>query len=108
MRIVRTECPVCKNENIHFVLKAKDQTVSSQEFEIWQCNACSLRFTQAVPDSEEIGRYYKSENYISHSDTDKGLINSLYHKVRKRTLASKRRLIEKYTDLTKGRLLDVG
>ena len=108
MRIVRTECPVCKNKNIYFVLKAKDQTVSSEEFEIWQCNACSLRFTQAVPNKEEIGRYYKSENYISHSDTDKGLINSLYHKVRKRTLISKKKLIEKCTGISNGRLLDVG
>ena len=108
MRIVRTECPVCKNKNIYFVLKAKDQTVSSEEFEIWQCDACLLRFTQGVPDKEEIVRYYKSENYISHSDIDKGLINSLYHKVRKRTLVSKKKLIEKYTGISNGRLLDVG
>ena len=108
MRIVRSECPVCKSENINFVIKAIDRTVSHEEFEIWQCNVCRLRFTQSAPDDQEISAYYKSEAYISHSDTDKGFINSLYHKVRKRTLVSKKKLIEKYTGLADGKILDVG
>ncbi len=108
MRIVRTRCPVCKNEDISFTIKAQDHTVSFEEFEIWQCNACSLRFTQAAPDEKEIGKYYKSENYISHSNTNKGFINSLYHKVRRRTLLSKKKLIEKYTNVKHGKIMDAG
>ena len=106
MKIVRNSCPVCKAENISFALKAIDHTVSHEEFEIWQCSDCTLRFTQSVPGENEIGAYYRSENYISHSDIDKGIINSLYHKVRKRTLVSKRKLIEAY--VSKGKILDVG
>ena len=108
MKIVRYNCPVCKSEDIGFVIKAMDHTVSHEEFEIWQCNVCTLRFTQAIPDKEEIGTYYQSENYISHSDTDKGIINLLYHKVRKRTLISKKKLIEKNTGIVNGKILDVG
>jgi 2-polyprenyl-3-methyl-5-hydroxy-6-metoxy-1,4-benzoquinol methylase len=52
--------------------------------------------------------YYSSEDYISHSDSSKGIINRLYQKVRKTTLRNKRRMIEKETGLTKGTLLDVG
>ena len=52
--------------------------------------------------------YYQSENYISHSDTNEGLINKLYHKVRIRTLTQKRKLIEKLVKRHKGNILDVG
>ena len=52
--------------------------------------------------------YYKSEDYISHTDTAKGLINRLYHFVRKRTIVQKRKLIEKTTGIKTGNILDVG
>lgn len=108
MRVTKYECPVCKSKNLTFVIKATDYTVSHKNFEIWQCNLCTLRFTQSVPDKAAIAAYYKSENYISHSNTDKGFINSLYHKVRKRTLLSKRKLIEAITAIKKGEILDIG
>ena len=108
MKIVRTDCPSCESKNITFVLKAKDHTVSNEEFEIWQCNICTLRFTQSIPGKEQIVAYYKSENYISHSDTNKGLVNFLYHKVRKRTLVVKRKLIEKSAGISNGEILDIG
>jgi 2-polyprenyl-3-methyl-5-hydroxy-6-metoxy-1,4-benzoquinol methylase len=65
-------------------------------------------FTQDVPDQDSIGSYYKSENYISHTDTDQGIVNQLYHKVRKRTLVQKQKLVNKVTSLHKGRILDIG
>ena len=68
-------CPVCHTAGIQQVLTAKDHTVTSETFSIWQCAHCSLRFTQDVPEANEIGRYYKSENYISHSETNKGIVN---------------------------------
>ncbi len=101
-------CPDCGNANISFVLSAKDYTVSGEVFEIWECKNCTLRFTQNIPAGEEIGKYYQSENYISHSDTAKGLINNLYHKVRKRTLIQKRKLIIKTTGKSTGQILDLG
>src|SRR5436305_7759158 len=98
-------CPACGSENIFCVLKAKDETVSQQYFDIWQCNNCTLRFTQDVPVENHIGDYYKSSAYISHSNTSKGLINKLYHTVRSFTLQSKRKLVEKSSDKSKGNLL---
>ncbi|MEI9959159.1 MAG: class I SAM-dependent methyltransferase [Ferruginibacter sp.] len=61
-----------------------------------------------MPEQDAIGAYYASENYISHSDTKKGIINSLYHLVRKRTLTGKRRLILEETGKIKGAILDIG
>lgn len=103
-----SSCPVCDSDDIAPVFTARDYTVSKQEFAIWQCNNCSLRFTQDVPDKTGIPIYYQSEEYISHSDTGKGLVNKLYHLVRKKTLSGKRRVIEKYTGMNKGNILDIG
>lgn len=103
-----TNCPVCGSPDIKNVLSVKDYTVSNETFVIAECNSCSLRFTQDVPDAASIAPYYKSENYISHTNTSKGLINRLYQSVRKRTLKQKRRLIERASGIKKGRLLDVG
>ena len=101
-------CPLCKDERISMVLSAEDYTVSNEQFEIWECRNCTLRFTQNVPSADAIGQYYQSENYISHSDTASGLINKLYHHVRKRTLVQKKNLVEKMTGKRTGRILDVG
>ena len=87
---------------------ASDHTVSQEVFEIWHCNNCSLRFTQAIPDQDSIGRYYQSEDYISHTDTNKGIINRLYRLVRGITFKSKKNIIRSYTHLSKGSLLDLG
>ncbi len=103
-----TGCPICKSELIQEQLTAKDHTVSQNNFSIWHCNACTARFTQDVPEQDAIGAYYASENYISHSDTKKGIINSLYHLVRKKTLLLKRRLVLNEAGMTKGEILDIG
>jgi len=103
-----SDCPVCKTGSIAPVFSAKDNTVSHKNFEVWQCNACTARFTQDIPEQDAIGAYYASENYISHSDTKEGLINWLYHTVRSRTLRSKMNLIKAETGLQRGNILDVG
>lgn len=101
-------CPVCESNKISKVLSAKDYTVSNENFKIWECADCTLRFTQNIPSKEEIGKYYQSENYISHSDTAKGLINNIYHKVRSRTLVNKLNLVKKFTGKAQGNILDIG
>lgn len=101
-------CPACGSDAIVPQLTAIDYTVSKQSFPIWHCSHCTLRFTQDVPEQEAIGPYYQSDAYISHSDTKKGLVNSLYHMVRKRTLNKKRQLVIKASGLRKGNILDIG
>lgn len=107
-RIHYTSCPVCGSSSIGFVLEATDNTVSKEKFPVWQCSNCTLRFTQDVPSERSIGPYYQSDDYISHSNTNKGAINRLYHMVRQVTLNNKRQLITRQTPGGKGRLLDVG
>lgn len=107
-RIHYTVCPACASAAIKNVLQVKDHTVSGEVFTIAECGSCTLRFTQDVPGMDSIAPYYKSEDYISHTNTSKGLINRLYHRVRKRTITVKRKLVQQATGKEKGKLLDVG
>jgi 2-polyprenyl-3-methyl-5-hydroxy-6-metoxy-1,4-benzoquinol methylase len=101
-------CPACDSKAIHPLLTVKDHSVTGETFVIWLCESCTLRFTQDAPDAQSIGRYYKSENYISHTNTTKGLVNQLYLGIRTFTLGIKEAIIKKYTTLQNGTLLDVG
>lgn len=106
-RIHYTHCPVCNSHDINPLLTVKDHSVSKEEFVVWQCGNCTLRFTQDVPDEDSIGPYYQSQDYISHTNTDKGLLNKLYQRVRKLTLEQKANLVISNTR-SKGKILDIG
>ncbi len=99
---------MCNSDETRCVLKVKDHSVSSEYFEVFECSRCGLRFTGNPPAVDKIGTYYESEDYISHSNTRKGLINSLYHSVRNRTLATKFHLLRRATGLAAGKHLDIG
>ncbi len=100
-------CPVCSGTELSNHLSIKDHSISGEVFNTSVCKSCSFKFTNPMPSEETIGRYYQSENYISHSDTNKGIINKLYHLVRKQSLKSKIALINSNTS-KKGMLLDIG
>ncbi len=102
------KCPVCNAATVGLLFTCRDHSVSGEEFPIWQCRECLARFTQDVPDIEGIAKYYQSENYISHTGSNRGLVNKLYLAVRRKTLRQKRKLIIEQTGQTTGRLLDIG
>ena len=106
--INHTICPFCGSDAIQPVLAVKDHTVSRELFEVWHCDGCSNRFTQLAPDAASIAPYYQSAEYISHSDTNKGIVNRLYHIVRNYTLRSKKKLVRQVTGKQSGTLLDIG
>lgn len=100
------KCPICKAGEIKAFLSATDHNVSGAEFKITKCTSCGFVFTNPIPTIDTIGEYYKSENYISHTGTKKGLINTIYHLVRKHQINKKEGLI---ASITKEKsLLDIG
>ncbi len=101
-------CPVCRGNKFSTVLRCRDYFVSSETFEVIECSQCKMRMTKDFPDDKSIGRYYETTGYISHSDTKKGIVNTLYHQVRKRMLRKKAVWIEENSGLKTGKLLDVG
>ena len=102
----RSHCPICDGTQFEPFLNAVDYTVSKDIFNIVKCSSCGFHFTNPVPEEDKIGEYYKSESYISHSSTNKGLINKLYQRVRKHTLKKKLKLVQR---LAQGKaLMDIG
>ncbi len=107
-RIHYQQCPLCGSDRIGNQLTARDYTVSQETFDIWECATCTGRFTQDVPAVAEIGRYYQSAEYISHTETREGLINRMYHSVRKITMRSKQNWVKTAAGVKQGKLLDIG
>jgi SAM-dependent methyltransferase len=103
-----TKCPVCNCTSFSFCLRCKDYLVSGIEYDLYQCAECNFVLTQDHPDEKEIGDSYRSEDYISHSDTKRGHFNSLYHIVRSFMLTRKVQIVKRATGLKKGIILDIG
>ena len=106
--ITHDKCPLCKSEAIKKRFACVDKFATGEQFDIVECTGCGLVFTQKFPDEKEIGRYYESPEYISHSNTSKGFVNRVYHIVRSIMLQSKARKVESLTGRRSGRLLDYG
>ena len=99
-------CPVCGKKEFSHFMDVKDHMITKENFVIVECDDCKFHFTNPIPSKENIGPYYKSEEYISHSSSNKGIINFLYNKVRVKTLRQKLCWIK---NEVKGRqLLDIG
>lgn len=99
-------CPVCNGNEFITHISCEDYTVSHETYTILKCQKCSFKFTQDIPDQDSIGKYYQSEDYVSHSGSKKGIINSLYHMVRKRSLKQKFKLVSSYSHGVK--IIDYG
>ncbi len=104
--VTLNDCPVCEKGTLRHFLHVKDYSISQEEFELMECSNCGLRLTQGHPDPGTIGPYYVSDDYISHTNTAKGIVNQLYHRVRGYMLGQKQKLVEGCHP--SGRLLDIG
>lgn len=108
MIINHQQCPVCQATTIHNLFDCVDDTVSKELFTVMHCNTCQNRFTNNVPTQDAIGKYYKSDAYVSHSESSASFINKVYLKVRNITLKSKLNLLTSLTQSSQRNLLDVG
>jgi 2-polyprenyl-3-methyl-5-hydroxy-6-metoxy-1,4-benzoquinol methylase len=102
----RGNCPVCGNNTFYFAHFCEDFLLSHEKFPVFVCTECYFHFTRDIPSVDEMGRYYRSKDYISHTNAKKGIVDFLYHCVRKCMLRQKARMIERY--YSRRTLLDVG
>lgn len=102
-----TKCPLCKSGLFLNHSEVKDHSVSGETFFLCQCSNCKLIFTNPRPYIEFIGKYYESEEYISHQNKSTNLTNKLYKFVRQLTIRKKVALINTLHP-NKGKLLDIG
>jgi 2-polyprenyl-3-methyl-5-hydroxy-6-metoxy-1,4-benzoquinol methylase len=101
------QCPICDTYKLSHYLNCLDYTVSNESFNIVSCDQCGHKFTNPRPEPGKIEKYYESESYVSHSDTKAGLINKIYHTVRKAAIRSKINLLNTLS-VTERKVLDIG
>jgi 2-polyprenyl-3-methyl-5-hydroxy-6-metoxy-1,4-benzoquinol methylase len=99
-------CPVCDNETFTTFLECPDHFLSKEIFTISKCQNCGFLFTNPRPETDKLSSYYKSEEYISHSNSRKGFQNLLYQRVRNFTISRKLKMIHGFKK--QGSLLDIG
>ncbi len=87
-------CPACNASTFIPYLEVKDHSVSHETFQLVECTSCGLVFTNPRPEPEAIGKYYKSEEYISHTNSSSGLMNKAYQLARKRAIVGKMKVLE--------------
>jgi 2-polyprenyl-3-methyl-5-hydroxy-6-metoxy-1,4-benzoquinol methylase len=90
----------------HF-LTVKDHSVSKEIFELYHDETLDMLITFPQPDLENLGKYYESEDYISHTDNKRSIFEKAYHFVKNIALKNKLNLINGEQS-QKGRILDIG
>ena len=90
----------------HF-LSVKDYSVSQETFDLYRDETLDMLITSPQPSLENLGKYYESEDYISHTDNKRSLFEKLYHFIKSVALKNKLNLINSLQP-NKGKLLDIG
>ncbi|EDP69525.1 hypothetical protein FBALC1_00185 [Flavobacteriales bacterium ALC-1] len=88
-------------------LTLKDHSVSGEEFQLLYNMELDMLETFPQPEVEKLTDYYKSEDYISHTDTKRNLLEKVYHLIRNVSLKRKLKLINSFNSESK-QLLDIG
>ncbi|CAA0251377.1 class I SAM-dependent methyltransferase [Tenacibaculum maritimum] len=92
-------------KNVHPYLNCIDYTVSNESYEVMLNKEFQMLVTSPVPSNLE--DYYKSDNYISHTDSKKSLLDRMYHIVKGYALKKKLNLINSFASEEK-KVLDIG
>ncbi|MGJ5643024.1 class I SAM-dependent methyltransferase [Formosa sp. S-31] len=88
-------------------ISCKDHSVSGEQFDLIYNKESDILITTPQPEVGELGKYYLSEDYISHTDAKRNLFEKVYHLVKQNALKNKLRLINDFASEEK-KLLDVG
>jgi len=96
-----------KNEVNNLYLKLKDHSVSGEEFELIYNPELEMLETFPQPSKQDLPKYYESEDYISHTDSKRNLLEKAYQTVKEISLKRKLNLINSFQTEEK-KLLDIG
>ena len=88
-------------------LTVKDHSVSGETFDLIKNSEFDILETSPQPKDDKLLDYYKSEDYISHTNTKRNLFEKAYHFVRQIALKRKLKLINSFQTQEK-HLLDIG
>ena len=69
------------NNHTTLYLKCKDYLVSGEVFDLLYDAELDMLLTHPKPSKEELGKYYESEDYISHTDSKGTFLDKIYHRL---------------------------
>jgi len=90
----------------HF-LTVTDYSVSKEIFDLYHDEHLDMLITFPQPSLDNLGKYYESADYISHTDSKRSFFEKAYHAVKSIALKNKLNLINSQQP-QKGRILDIG
>jgi len=93
--------------NKKLFLTVEDYSVSKETFDLYHDEALDMLITFPQPSLENLGKYYESVDYISHTDSKRSLFEKAYHFIKSIALKNKLELINSLQP-NKGRILDIG
>ncbi|MEN8137245.1 MAG: class I SAM-dependent methyltransferase [Bacteroidota bacterium] len=101
-----TTSPISGN-NLKDLMVCKDHLVTKNDFSLLIDEETELLVTNPQPSQDEIGRYYESDEYNSHSDEERSFFDKVYNFVKSVNLKSKYSIIDNNFDGV-GEVLDIG
>ena len=104
--ILLSSCPFCKSSKLENFLNVTDYFLSKEEFSIYSCVDCGLKFTNPRPMDANLSDYYQSEKYYSHSKKKNGLVPWLYQIIKRKNIRTKYQQIVPAKKT--GKILDIG
>ena len=90
---------------MEYFITTKDFLISGEEFQLALDSEKDMLVTTPRPDN--LDPYYNSVDYISHTDSKKGIIARLYQWVKRHSIQKKLEIIQKYSGDNKT-ILDIG
>ena len=91
-------------------LTCKDHTVSGEQFQLLYDKEQDMLITHPEPATSDLGKYYESEEYISHTDSKQSLFDSIYQLVKTYTISKKVKMVRGFCDPNESEksILDIG
>jgi len=104
-----TKSPINKENALELFLKCKDYTVSNKTFTLLKDRVSDILITNPQPKIEDLYKYYESDEYISHTDSNKTLFDKIYQIAKNYAIKRKVKLVSEFKiQNSKFKILDIG
>ena len=99
--------PYANEKDLIPFLSCIDHTVSRETFQLLMDTSTNLLVTSPRPSLDKLSAYYESEDYISHTDSKRSIMDKAYQVIKNYSVKKKVKMINGLSG-SKGRILDIG
>ena len=105
--IMKQKEPYANEKDLSPFLACVDYTVSRETFTLLLDAKTDLLITSPRPSLDCLSAYYESEDYISHTDSKRSIMDKAYQVIKNYSVKKKVKMINDLS-IRKGRVLDIG